>query len=275
MKKKIKANKKSIRLLFLGDCQTGKTYISLSLINEEIFTQNIISTIGIDKMEKICQSDISENLKIEFKLIIYDTAGQERYRSILRAPFRYNLDGIILLYSMKNRKSFENIEFIWLNFIDDNYEDIHKIKNLWIIGNKFDDDINDKKEEVLEEEGEELAKKYGASFFLFSSKDPYIIKKMNENIIKKIVEQKNINNDFGRKFKMVTKTRYHYPQIASYFTGIAPHSETYEEKVYLDEEEKKNNYNPFKEIFKNYLDALEKDNVKKSKINALNKFLNY
>ena len=231
MNKKIKTNNNSIRLIFLGDSQTGKTCIIQSLIEEKIVTKCMLLTLGYEKIGKTCQYDISDNLKIEFKLFIFDTSGLERYKRFILEAFRYNFDGFILIYSVKNRKSFENIKFIWLDFIESNYEEIHKINNLWIIGNKFDDDINNTVEEVLEEEGEELAKKYGATFFLFSSKDPYIIKKMNKNIIKKIVDQKNINNDFGRKLEIVQRE--------------------------IDEIE------------------IEIDNVKKSKFNSRNKFLNY
>ena len=182
MEKRIKKNN-SINLLFLGDSQTGKSFIIQSLIDEKIVTRNLLSTIGIEKMIKTCQSNIQDEIKTEFNLIIFDTSGQERFRGIISSLFRFNnLDGLILIYSTKHRRSFKNIESIWIDFIKNYYNDISKVNNLWIIGNKFDVDKNDTIEEVLEEEGEELAKKYGASFILFSNKDPYILQNINENI---------------------------------------------------------------------------------------------
>ena len=184
MEKRIKKNN-SINLLFLGDSQTGKSFIIQSLIDEKIVTRNLLSTIGIEKMIKTCQSNIQDEIKTEFNLIIFDTSGQERFRGIISSLFRFNnLDGLILIYSTKHRRSFKNIESIWIDFIKNYYNDISKVNNLWIIGNKFDVDKNDTIEEVLEEEGEELAKKYGASFILFSNKDPYILQNINENIKK-------------------------------------------------------------------------------------------
>ena len=57
-------------------------------------------------------------------------------------------------------------------------------------------------------------------------------------IFKKIVDQKNINDDFGRKFKIVTKSRTSYHAVALYCSDYYTTTETYEEKIYLDEKEK-------------------------------------
>lgn len=130
------------------------------------------------------------------------------------------------------------------NLNKDQNSDIPKVNNLWIIGNKFNVDKNDNEiEEVLEEEGEELAQKYGASFIVFSNKDPNIFEKIIENIIKRIVDQKNTHGDFGNKFKMIKETRTAYHSVAPYFSDYYTTTETYEKKVYLEEKKKNDKKN--------------------------------
>ena len=94
----------SINLITLGDGQVGKTSLNLRYTND-FFSNNYISTIGIDYKFK------NEKLKDggEINVKIFDTAGQERYRSL--APnFLKKADGIVLVYDITYKKSFEKIK---------------------------------------------------------------------------------------------------------------------------------------------------------------------
>ena len=65
---------------------------------------------------------------------IFITAGQERFRAIARNLYK-NADGIVLMYDISNKKSFQDIKD-WINRIKDNI-DFNKI-GIIIVGNKID-----------------------------------------------------------------------------------------------------------------------------------------
>ena len=50
------------------------------------------------------------------KLQIWDTAGQERFRTITSAYYK-NAQGIMVVFDLKTKKSFENMEQFWLDEI--------------------------------------------------------------------------------------------------------------------------------------------------------------
>lgn len=93
---------------------------------------------------------------------IWDTAGQERFRTITTSYFR-GAQGILLVYDVTDRQSFENINK-WVSQIAD-YGDKHVNKIL--IGNKCD---MEKERVVSEEEGRRLAKTHDMPFYETSAK---------------------------------------------------------------------------------------------------------
>ncbi len=84
---------------------------------------------------------------IDYKFKIYDTAGQERYRSISKSTIKIT-DGFLIVFSVANKKSFELINY-WYESIQE-VIDIKKTV-LILIGNKIDlPDREVSNEEVLE-----------------------------------------------------------------------------------------------------------------------------
>ena len=86
-----KENKNSCTLIGLGESQVGKT----SFINRfvgSIFQNALLATVGVDWLK-------SKSVSVK----IFDTAGQECYRTITKNMFK-RADGIILMYSIKDRK---------------------------------------------------------------------------------------------------------------------------------------------------------------------------
>ena len=117
-----------IKLLTLGETGVGKTSIILRYTDNS-FLNSQIYTIGIDCKIK--------TIKIENKIInilIWDTAGQERFRNIT-SHYYNNTDGILLVYDISNRESFEKLNY-WLDEINKKV-DITKI-NIILVGNKKD-----------------------------------------------------------------------------------------------------------------------------------------
>ena len=132
-------------MVTLGDSKVGKTSLILRYVDDE-FNLNYLSTMGFDlKIKKI---KLSNNKEVKVK--IFDTAGQERFKSIA-SNYLKKAEGIILVYDITDRISFENID----NWVDDINKEGENSKAIILIGNK-----SDKEDErtIQKEEGEKLAK---------------------------------------------------------------------------------------------------------------------
>lgn len=99
-----------VKIVLIGDSAVGKTNILLRYVNEE-YKMTHISTIGVDF--KIKTVNI-EGVKI--KMQIWDTAGQERFRTMTETYYK-GAAGVVLVYSITDRKTFNNIEN-WLKQIN-------------------------------------------------------------------------------------------------------------------------------------------------------------
>lgn len=91
-----------LKLIIIGDCGVGKTNILMRYC-EDSFKLNYVSTIGVDFKVKSMQVG-DKRLKFQ----IWDTAGQERYRNITQTYYK-GAAGIILVYSLTEEKSFQNL----------------------------------------------------------------------------------------------------------------------------------------------------------------------
>lgn len=97
---------KKIKTCIVGDSSVGKTTIIVRII-EGCFKVGITGTVGVDyKVEK--RKVQGEEVEVE----IWDTTGQDRFRSIAKNFFR-NSDGIFLCFSLIDDKSAESLDF-WL-----------------------------------------------------------------------------------------------------------------------------------------------------------------
>ena len=151
------ASKYIIKILTLGDTMVGKSSIVLRF-SEDKFDDNQFATIGIDfktKYIKIADSSV--------KVLIWDTAGQEKFQNIAKQYYK-GANGVLLIYDIGSRKSFERIDF-WLKELKEN----NRIEELFIclVGNKID--LEDKRV-ITTEEGEKYAKDNNILFFEVSAK---------------------------------------------------------------------------------------------------------
>ena len=111
------------------------------------------------------------------KFGIWDTAGNEMYRSLI-SNYYANSSLVVLVYSIENRKSFDNIQN-WLNEIKDNKNSDTKI---FLIGNKLDLEENRK---IKEEEGETFKKVHKLDLFMeASAKTGYNVRKIFVEAVK-------------------------------------------------------------------------------------------
>ena len=135
-----------IKILLIGDSGVGKTNF-IHRFTEGKFNPLYVTTVGLDFKSKIIQLP---KLKKIVKLQIWDTAGQERYMAINKNLFQ-KVEGIIIMYDLSNRNSFENINK-WLNMAMQATSN----KTMMLVGNKLD--LVKDNRYVSEKEREELAK---------------------------------------------------------------------------------------------------------------------
>ncbi|KAL3315607.1 Ras- protein Rab-8A [Cichlidogyrus casuarinus] len=144
------------KFLLIGDSGVGKTSI-LHRFSDDIFTHTFIATIGIDFKIRTIELD-GKHIKLQ----VWDTAGQERFRTITTAYYRGAM-GIMLVYDVTNRSTFDNIQ----NWID-NIEKHATVDVLrMLLGNKCD---IEGKRQVSYQEGETFAKSHNIPFMETSAK---------------------------------------------------------------------------------------------------------
>lgn len=136
------------KLLLIGDPGVGKTSLLLQF-GDGTYSEN---HIGIDfKLRTIKQDS-----KI-IKLQIWNTAGQERFRTITSSYYR-GARGLFVVYDVTNQLSFNNLNE-WFDEIDKHVsKDVIKI----LIGNKMDMETD---KVVDYTAAEEYAKQNGTSSF--------------------------------------------------------------------------------------------------------------
>ena len=157
------------KLVFIGDSGVGKTCI-ISRFTQGIFENNVNSTRGASYSNKV----IDVNGK-PLSLDIWDTAGQETYKSLTRYFYK-GAKMALLVYDITRKESFDNIKSFWYGQIKE-FGDEGVV--LGIVGNKCDmyDD-----EAVPEQEAREYAKSIGAIFQLTSAQNNSGINELFKNI---------------------------------------------------------------------------------------------
>ena len=171
-----------IRIFTLGDGGVGKSCFIIKY-TEDRFEENHLLTTGIDLRSKVVQLENGKTYKVDF----YDTAGQERYRSISVNSIK-SAEGIILMYDITKQKSYDDITE-WM-------DNVKQIKGtdfpMILIGNKSD---LENQRIVSKEEGEELALKFNLKFFEISNKDGNNVNEAALEIISQIVDKKEKENN--------------------------------------------------------------------------------
>ena len=150
------------KFILIGNTGVGKTSIFRYLSTGE-FVENNISSIGIDKKTLDFSIEVLENkkkVKKSFSISLFDTAGQEQFKSVTFSYFKGS-DGILLLYDITNRLSFDNIE-MWVNDIRDAIDSKAQSRYaIILIGNKFDlVKENESNRKITEQEAKNACEKY-------------------------------------------------------------------------------------------------------------------
>ncbi|KAK6178560.1 hypothetical protein SNE40_013322 [Patella caerulea] len=153
----------SYKVLVLGEASVGKTALVNCLMGRE-FRESMVPTIGVDFVKKIFEVDGAL-----IQLVIWDTAGQQRFRTITRLQYR-GVQGIVLVYDATNPSSFSHLAY-WISSVHKEMKQAHNQYEpipIVLCGNK--NDLEDKKL-VKRSKAYELAQKEMAfEFFETSAK---------------------------------------------------------------------------------------------------------
>jgi len=166
------------KLLLIGDSGVGKSSLLLRF-TDDLF-EELSPTIGVDFKVKV----LTVNRK-KVKLTIWDTAGQERFRTLTASYYR-GAHGIILVYDVSRRETFDNLKEIWLREVEMYSGGGSVVKML--VANKVDMETRG----VSKEEGQELARSLGTIFFECSAKTKVGVQNAFEELNLKILDNPEI-----------------------------------------------------------------------------------
>ena len=173
-----------LKYIIVGDSSVGKTNLLMKFIQNK-FTEEYLTTIGVEFGTK--------NMKINnkvYRIQIWDTAGQEYFRSIARAYFK-NCVCAMVVYDITCKESFENVK----SWLQDIQEESPKTVLVALIGNKID---LEEKRIVSFDEGKKFATENGIIFMETSAKTGEGIKEIFEQSIREI-EKKMEENYYDLK----------------------------------------------------------------------------
>lgn len=143
------------KMVIIGDSGVGKSALLLREC-DEVFEDSYISTIGVDFRYRTVDVD-GKCVKLQ----IWDTAGQDRFRTITSAYYR-GANGVIVVYDITSKRSFENVNR-WIKECTDRNPKM----TIVLVGNKCD--LEDKRA-VPKNIAEQFAKEHNYFFVETSAK---------------------------------------------------------------------------------------------------------
>ena len=167
----------AVKVVLLGESGVGKTCI-ISQFTEHRFDQSVLSSLSAQFISKTIEYlDFGKAIKFD----IWDTVGQERFRSMAKIFYK-DAKVVIFVYDITSQKSFDALQNFWYDEIKNNC-DVKPV--LALVGNKTDL-YEDQKVETSS--AREFANKIGAIFQLTSAKKNDGIPNLFDNIGKKYLQ---------------------------------------------------------------------------------------
>lgn len=171
-----KRRKRAFKLVVLGNSGVGKSCV-LSRYCKNSYSSESPTTMGIDQLRKRVQyKDTAYDLEI------FDTAGQERFRTITTAYYKSS-KAFLMVYDIGDAASFTDI-YEWIKQIE-LYSNNKHVRVL--IGNKLD---NAAAREIPEEQAREFAKENKCHFFEVSAKTGENVEHLFDEVLRELVDLK-------------------------------------------------------------------------------------
>ena len=165
-----------VKVVLVGESGVGKSCIIVRFVQNKFDPNTMTSSTNQMVYQTI---KLPDDKSVD--IILWDTMGQERYRSMNKIYYKNAKVGI-LVYDVTDKKSFEAIKNYWYEQLKESGD---KDIIICLVANKYD--LYEKRE-VSNEEGEEFAKSIGAIFASTSAKNDSGINFLFENIGRKILE---------------------------------------------------------------------------------------
>ena len=145
----------SFKLIFIGDSSVGKSCLTAKAVKNN-FEEYYQATVGFEFL--------TFNMKVNDKVIklqIWDTCGQEIYKSLISNFYR-NSSLAVLVYAIDNKESFNHVE----NWLNDLKSQAHPDVRIFLVGNKADLEEDRK---IKKEEGEKYKEDQHLDLFMETS----------------------------------------------------------------------------------------------------------
>ena len=176
-----------LKISMVGNSSVGKTSIA-----KRYFENTFINTTEASVNAMYYNKKIKIDAFTEAELQVWDTMGQEKYRSLTR-NYLINANGILVVFDLSDEKSFNDLNF-WIEEINNVVEDKNVVKIL--VGNKSD--IPEKK--IENQKVLDYANEHNMKYLSVSAKDgvniEYLFEVIGVDCVKKIKnEQKRIEEE--------------------------------------------------------------------------------
>ncbi|KAI9439264.1 ras-domain-containing protein [Lactarius indigo] len=170
-----------VKIIVIGNSSVGKSSLLMRWSENQWLPEHEAgATIGVEVLRQ--KLDVKgENVN----LAIWDTAGEEHFRTMQSAHYR-GAQGIILVYDSTNRRSFEEL-IRWFNEIGTYVSGpVDKV----IVGNKVDKDYQ---RQVPTAEAAAFAEKMGCRFAETSAKTALGVRKAFREMVERIVDDPKLH----------------------------------------------------------------------------------
>ena len=184
------------KILVLGDTSVGKSCLLLRFCDNS-FQEAHLTTIGLDFRLKTINLKDDRKVKIQ----IWDTAGEDRFRSITRNYYK-GAKGILLIFDVTDKETFTHVR----DWIERIHEESPEGITICLVGNKID--MNESRG-ISNEEGKKIADEFKIPYFETSAKSNIGVEEVFTYLVKEVdtIYMNEHKEEVGRKTVLNQKTK--------------------------------------------------------------------